>query len=104
MFSEQLVTKLKMRNRCCEHIPSLTQWLQVVGLGSSSIKGLCLKISSVEELQEKSEHELKTILSDKGAKPDELSKLFRALHCLKRYIGKYKLSRTYQLELMRLNL
>ncbi|XP_045476148.1 kinase suppressor of Ras 1 isoform X2 [Harmonia axyridis] len=87
MFSEQLVTKLKLRNGCSEHLPSLTQWLQVVGLGSSSIQGLCQKISSVEELQEKSEHELKTILNDKGAKPDELSKLFRALHNLKRYVG-----------------
>ncbi|XP_045476146.1 kinase suppressor of Ras 2 isoform X1 [Harmonia axyridis] len=90
MFSEQLVTKLKLRNGCSEHLPSLTQWLQVVGLGSSSIQGLCQKISSVEELQEKSEHELKTILNDKGAKPDELSKLFRALHNLKRYVDVLK--------------
>ncbi|KAL3272391.1 hypothetical protein HHI36_013868 [Cryptolaemus montrouzieri] len=90
MFSEQLVTKLKLRNSCSEHIPSLTQWLQVVGLGSSSIQGLCQKISSVEELQEKSEHELKTILNDKGAKAEELSKLFRALHNLKRYVDVLK--------------
>ncbi|KAJ8959074.1 hypothetical protein NQ318_022330 [Aromia moschata] len=65
--------------------PSLRQWLQVVGLGKASIVGLCQKISSVEELQEKSEHELRTILNEKGARPEELSRLFRALHNLKRY-------------------
>lgn len=86
MFSEQLVTKSKLRNGCTEHIPSLTQWLQVVGLGTDSIKGLCQKISSVEELQEKSEHELKTILHDRETRPEELSRLFRALHNLKRYV------------------
>ncbi|KAJ8923037.1 hypothetical protein NQ315_001585 [Exocentrus adspersus] len=85
LFSDQLVTKLKLKNGCDEHIPSLTQWLQVVGLGKGSILGLCQKISSVEELQEKSEHELRTILNDKGARPEELSRLCRALHNLKRY-------------------
>lgn len=81
------MTKLKLKNGCDEHIPSLTQWLQVVGLGKGSIMGLCQKISSVEELQEKSEHELRTILNDKGARPEELSRLCRALHNLKRYTG-----------------
>nr|CAI5823630.1 unnamed protein product [Callosobruchus analis] len=86
LFSDQLVTKQKLKN--ChqdEHIPSLTQWLQVVGLSKSSITGLCQKIASVEELQEKSEHELRAILTDKGARQEELNKLFRALHNLKRY-------------------
>lgn len=87
MFSDQLVTKLKLRSGCDEHIPSLTQWLQVVGLTKNSIQGLCQKISSVEELQEKSEHELRTILNEKGARQEELSRLFRALHNLRRYIG-----------------
>ncbi|XP_018561202.1 kinase suppressor of Ras 2 isoform X2 [Anoplophora glabripennis] len=85
LFSDQLVTKLKLKNGCDEHIPSLKQWLQVVGLGKDSIFGLCQKISSVEELQEKSEHELRTILNDKSARPEELSRLCRALHNLKRY-------------------
>ncbi|KAJ8972622.1 hypothetical protein NQ314_000078 [Rhamnusium bicolor] len=40
LFSDQLVTKLKLKNGCDEHIPSLTQWLQVVGLGKGSILGL----------------------------------------------------------------
>lgn len=88
MFSNQIVTKLKLKNGCDEHIPSLTQWLQVVGLSKGSILGLCQKISSVEELQERSEHELSLILNDKGARPEELSKLCRALHNLKRYTGR----------------
>ncbi|CAH1981232.1 unnamed protein product [Acanthoscelides obtectus] len=86
LFSDQLVTKQKLKNgHKDEHIPSLTQWLQVVGLSKNSITGLCQKIASVEELQEKSEHELKAILTDKGARQEELNKLFRALHNLKRY-------------------
>lgn len=87
MFSTQLITKLKITSAEVKHIPSLTQWLQVVGLSKNSIQGLCQKISSVEELQEKSEHELKTVLNERGAKPDEISKLCRALHNLKRYMG-----------------
>lgn len=87
MFSDQIVTKLKIRSHEVKHIPSLTQWLQVVGLGKNSIQGLCQKISSVEELQEKSEHELRTILNEKNARTEELSRLCRALHNLKRYIG-----------------
>ncbi|CAH1106774.1 unnamed protein product [Psylliodes chrysocephalus] len=90
MFSEQLVLKLKLKNGCDEHIPSLTQWLQVVGLEKPSILSLCQRISSVEELQEKSDHELKYILSDKGSKPEEFTKLCRALHNLKKYVGKLK--------------
>nr|XP_023017146.1 kinase suppressor of Ras 2 isoform X1 [Leptinotarsa decemlineata] len=85
MFADQLVTKLKLKNGCDEHIPSIRQWLHVVGLGENRILGLCQKITSVEELQEKSEHELKSILNENGAKPEELNRLCRALHNLKRY-------------------
>ncbi|XP_025832315.1 kinase suppressor of Ras 2 [Agrilus planipennis] len=85
LFSNQLVTKSKLKTGDLKHIPSLTQWLQVVGLGKNSIQGLCHRISSVEELQEKSEHELRTILNDRNARPEELSRLCRALHNLKRY-------------------
>lgn len=87
MFSNQLVMKAKLRFDDVKHIPSLTQWLQVVGLGSISIKGLCQKISSVEELQDKTEFELKSILTDKGARPEELNRLCRALRILKKYTG-----------------
>lgn len=86
MFSDQIVTKQKARIHV-NRIPSLTQWLQVVGLSQNSIQGLCQRISSVEELQEKSEHELKTILNERSARTEELNRLCRALHNLKKYIG-----------------
>lgn len=89
MFSNQLVMKLKLRSDDVKHIPSLTQWLQVVGLGKTSIHCLCQKISSVEELQEKTEHELKSILTDKGARTEESDRLCRALRNLKKYVGTY---------------
>ncbi|XP_022911257.1 kinase suppressor of Ras 2 isoform X2 [Onthophagus taurus] len=84
MFSELLVMKGKLRYGEMPHSPSLTQWLQVVGLCQNSIQGLCQKISSVEELQERSEYELKSILSDKGARTEELSRLCRAVKNLKK--------------------
>ncbi|KAF5306924.1 hypothetical protein FQA39_LY00154 [Lamprigera yunnana] len=85
LFSNQLVAKAGLRSLIVTHLPSLTQWLQVVGLSLTSIQGICQKISSVEELQEKSEHELRTILTEKNARPEELSRLCRALHNLRRY-------------------
>lgn len=91
LFSNQLVTKMKMRSNDKPHLPSLTQWLKVVGLSAMSINVLCQKIHSFEELQEKSEHELKTILNDRGARPEELSRLCKALHNLKKYTGKRRI-------------
>lgn len=61
----------------------------MVGLSKESIRGVCSKVSSLEELKEKSEHELRTILSEKNARPEELGRLHRALHNLRRYTGKY---------------
>ncbi|EFA08276.1 kinase suppressor of Ras 2 isoform X1 [Tribolium castaneum] len=90
LFSDQLIKKLALRSGGADQIPSLIQWLQVVGLSGNSIQGLCQKISTVEELQEKSEHELRTILNDRGARPEELSRLCRALHNLKRYTDALK--------------
>lgn len=86
LFANQLITKLKLRGEVY-NTPSLIQWLEVVGLGGNSIQGLCQKIFSVEELQEKSEHELRSILTDRGARPEELDRLYRALRNLKRYTG-----------------
>lgn len=84
-FSQQLVTKSKLKNGRDIRMPYLKQWLQVVGLENECVTGICQKISSVEELQDKTEHELKTILAEKHASPEELCRLFRALHNLKRY-------------------
>ncbi|XP_066159270.1 kinase suppressor of Ras 2 [Euwallacea fornicatus] len=85
LFSQQLVAKSKLKNGIGICMPDLKQWLQIVGLETSSITAICQKISSVEELQEKTEHELKTLLTDKNAGPEELCRLFRALHNLKKY-------------------
>lgn len=87
MFSNQLVMKAKLRYEDVRHIPSLTQWLQVVGLRPYCIKGLCQKISSIEELQDRTEFELKSMLTDKGARPEEINRLCRALRVLKKYTG-----------------
>lgn len=45
-----------------------------------------LKVSSLEALQEKSEHELKTLLSERNAREEEVRRLVRALHNLRKYI------------------
>lgn len=70
-----------------KHVPSLTKWLQVVGLSQESIRGICSRIATVEELQEKSEHDLRVILEEHNARPEEHSRLCRALLNLKRYTG-----------------
>lgn len=45
-----------------------------------------LKVSSLEALQEKSEHELRTILIERNAREEEVRRLIRALHNLRKYI------------------
>ncbi|XP_049825863.1 kinase suppressor of Ras 2 isoform X2 [Aethina tumida] len=92
LFSEQIVTKSKLKNgggivgvEQLKHVPSLTKWLQVVGLSQESIRGICSRIATVEELQEKSEHDLRVILEEHNARPEEHSRLCRALLNLKRY-------------------
>lgn len=85
LFSQQLVIKAKLKNGTDVQKPDLNKWLQIVGLGTDSVAAICQKISSVEELQEKSEHELKMILIEKQANTEELSRLIKALHNLKKY-------------------
>ncbi|CAG9774043.1 unnamed protein product [Ceutorhynchus assimilis] len=85
LFSQQLVTKSKLKIISGIHTPYLKQWLQIVGLETASVSALSQRISSVEELQEKTEHEIRTILGDKQSTTEELSRLSRALHNLKRY-------------------
>lgn len=48
---------------------------------------MCNKVRSLEVLQEKSDHELRTILSERTLREEELRRLCRALHNLKRYTG-----------------
>ncbi|XP_073984311.1 kinase suppressor of ras isoform X1 [Rhodnius prolixus] len=90
LFSSQLITKAKLREICGSndlHLPSVKQWLQVVGLSNESVKAICYRVKSIEALQEKSEHELKMLLSCDHStfKQEELRRLNRALHNLKRY-------------------
>ncbi|XP_066997857.1 kinase suppressor of Ras 2 [Anabrus simplex] len=89
LYSRQLVTKAKLQmdglTSDIKHIPSLKQWLQVVGLSQESVKAVCQKVGTLEALQEKSEHEIRIILSERNAREEELCRLSRALHNLKKY-------------------
>ncbi|XP_014270694.1 kinase suppressor of Ras 2 isoform X2 [Halyomorpha halys] len=91
LFSSQLTTKAKLReisiSNDLKHLPSIHQWLQVVGLCSESIQAICCKIKSIEALQDKSEHELKMLLGcdHSSVRQEEFRRLNRALHNLKRY-------------------
>lgn len=89
LFSRQLMLKAKLHDEYpsaeVRQVPSLRQWLQVVGLSPDSVQSVCSKVKSLEVLQEKSEHELRNILSDRLHKDEELRRLSHALHNLKRY-------------------
>lgn len=85
LFSQQLVTKSKLKVVTGIRMPYVEKWLQIVGLGTSSITAICQKVSSMEELQEKTEHELRVILSEANTTTEEFSRLFRALHNLRKY-------------------
>uniref|UniRef100_A0A8D8M8Z4 Kinase suppressor of Ras 2 n=1 Tax=Cacopsylla melanoneura TaxID=428564 RepID=A0A8D8M8Z4_9HEMI len=66
LFSRQLVTKAKLgphfdpQSDCS---PSLRQWLQVVGLRPESVGKLCTRLSTLENLQERSEADVRHILT-----------------------------------------
>lgn len=50
---------------------------------------ICSKANSLEALKEKSEHELGSMLGENNVKhEEELRRLCRALHNLRRYMGK----------------
>ncbi|KAK6625057.1 hypothetical protein RUM43_005348 [Polyplax serrata] len=90
LFSRQLVNKAKLSEDSLpiemKNIPRLRQWLQVVGLSEDAVKGVMLKVATLEALQEKSEHELRTLLLERNAREEEVRRLVRALHNLRRYI------------------
>uniref|UniRef100_A0A0A9Y2Z8 Kinase suppressor of Ras 1 n=1 Tax=Lygus hesperus TaxID=30085 RepID=A0A0A9Y2Z8_LYGHE len=90
LFSSQLMTKAKLRETCgtneLKHLPSVRQWLQVVGLSPESVQAICGRVKSIEALQEKSEHELRILIgAETSLHQEELRRLNRALHNLKRY-------------------
>lgn len=84
LYALQLTTKAKLPSER-KHVPSLEQWLQVVGLSPESVRGVCQKVVTLEALQDKSEHELRNILSERNAREEEVRRLSRALHNLKKY-------------------
>lgn len=92
LFSKQLVAKAKIPVEelpsIVRNIPSIKQWLQVVGISQPSVEALCAKFQSLESLQELSDHEIKRSFSECGAKEDEYRRLIRALQSVKRYTGK----------------
>lgn len=87
LFSRQLVTKgtLKEEELPQEYrnLPCLSQWLRVVGLSQESIETVCNKTSTLQALQERSEHELRALLS--SAREEEVRRLCRAMFNLKKY-------------------
>ncbi|XP_038220722.1 kinase suppressor of Ras 2 isoform X2 [Zerene cesonia] len=85
-FSRQLVIKAKFGEelqRELRDVPSLRQWLRVVGLSVDAIEAVCSRISSLEALRERSEHELRAILC--GARDEEVRRLGRAMQRLRSY-------------------
>ncbi|XP_012273122.1 kinase suppressor of Ras 2 isoform X2 [Orussus abietinus] len=91
LYSKQLVTKAKLAVESLpaemRQYPSLQQWLRVVGLTQKSIQMVCSKANSLEALKEKSEHELGSMLGENNVRhEEELRRLSRALHNLRRYM------------------
>ncbi|XP_055375459.1 kinase suppressor of Ras 2 [Condylostylus longicornis] len=101
MFSDLLVTK----SRLLERIPSsglstsgpeLRQWLRVVGLGQESLATCLQRLSTLEELIEKSDEELKDLLvSSTISKEEETRRLTTATSNLKRCYYTLKDGKTY---------
>ncbi|XP_059350821.1 kinase suppressor of Ras 1-like [Daphnia carinata] len=89
LFSKQLVAKAKISTEGLpsevRNIPSIKQWLQVVGISQPSVEALCAKFHSLESLQELCDHEIRRIFNECCAKEDEYRRLVRALQSVKRY-------------------
>jgi len=90
-FSKQLVAKAAI-NRSelppeMRDVPSVRQWLQVVGVSPPAVDQLRARIRSLEALQEMPDHEVRRLCAESGARDDELRRLIRALQNLRRYTG-----------------
>ena len=90
MFSKQLVAKAKINlddlPKEVRGVPSVKQWLHVVGVSPTAVECLCAKFQSLEALQAMSDHEIRRVCYECNAK-DELMRLIRALQSLRRYTG-----------------
>ncbi|XP_045448169.1 kinase suppressor of Ras 2 [Melitaea cinxia] len=85
-FSRQLVIKAQFVEeiqRELGHVPSLRQWLRVVGLSVDAIEAVLSRVSSLETLRERTEHELRAMLC--GARDEEVRRLCRAMQRLRSY-------------------
>ncbi|XP_046966386.1 kinase suppressor of Ras 2 isoform X1 [Vanessa cardui] len=85
-FSRQLVIKAQFVEeiqRELGHVPSLRQWLRVVGLSIDAIEAVLSRVSSLETLRERTEHELRAMLC--GARDEEVRRLCRAMQRLRSY-------------------
>ncbi|XP_026327693.1 kinase suppressor of Ras 2 [Hyposmocoma kahamanoa] len=85
-FSRQLVTKARFGEelqRELASVPCLPQWLRVVGLSQEAIEAVCTRVSSLEALRERSDHELRALLA--GAREEEQRRLCRAMQRLRAY-------------------
>ena len=96
LFSKQLVAKAKipvnqLTNKVSS-IPSLKQWLQVVGISQQSVELLCIKFESLEALKELSDDEIRKGFTDCSAKEEEYRRLACALQNVKRYTGIHPLN------------
>ncbi|KAL4713219.1 hypothetical protein ACJJTC_002965 [Scirpophaga incertulas] len=85
-FSSQLFIKARFGEelqRELRGVPCLAQWLKVVGLSLEAIDAVCSRVGSLEELRERSDHELRALLT--GARDEEVRRLCRAMHRLTTY-------------------
>ncbi|XP_034832035.1 kinase suppressor of Ras 2 [Maniola hyperantus] len=85
-FSRQLVIKAQFKEdiqRELGHVPSLRQWLHVVGLSVDAIEVVLARISTLEALRERSDCEMRVML--RSARDEEVLRLIRAMQRLKSY-------------------
>ncbi|KAI8437144.1 hypothetical protein MSG28_010493 [Choristoneura fumiferana] len=85
-FSRQLVIKARFEDelqRALGDVPCLPQWLRVVGLSAEAIQAVCNRVSTLESLRERSDHELRAFLAN--ARDEEVKRLCRAMHRLRTY-------------------
>ena len=91
-FSEQLAVKygLGPNTADLDYFPSLSQWLQVVGVSSDTKDAITQRVRSLEDLKDKTECELKRILLTASRVPpaqrqEDLRRLCRSLQNLRKY-------------------
>ena len=91
-FSEQLAVKFGLGPRAVDlvYLPSLEQWLKVVGVSPDTYDAILSRVKSLEELKDKTECELNRILLttsgvSPGQRQEDLRRLARSLLNLRKY-------------------